>query len=1013
MKKSGINIRIIILPVVLIIIGVFIGLFTTCTNPLQEKILADVATHYPEIIVKQNINELLNGVGSYDFGSVQVGHTKAVEFIIENNGAGDLKLTGNPLVVTTGGDISEFGLTTMPATTISGGSTTQFTVTFQPSSSGLKTVTVSIATNDPDAAVYTFSLTGTGSAIPVPDIYIEETAGSVFIPDGGNSTFTETDYGAYTDISYTIRNNGTANLDLTGTPRVDIGGADASAFTVLSQQPSTPIAAAGSTAFTIRFQPSGPGVFNGTVTIVNNDADTPSYDFSLSGTAIIELIETKIGNGSYHSTAKKNDGTVWSWGYNLSGQLGDGTQVNKPIPVQASSLSDVAAITSGGAHIVALKTDGTVWAWGYNYYGVVGDNSTTDRYTPTPAQTSGGLTDVSAIAAGSSHTVALKEDGTVWAWGRGYYGALGWGSWNQRNQPTYISGVTNVYAIAAGANNTAALKSDNTVWIWGDNTYGQLGDNTTDDQNVPIQIPGLSDVTAIACGYHTVILKTDKTVWAWGLNDYGQLGDNNTGQSFVPVQASGLSNVDAIATGHNHTVALEGDGTVWVWGRNEYGQLGDGSTTDRHIPTQITGLTNVVAISAGTYHTTVLKNDGTIWTWGRNNYGQLSDGSTTDRDTPEHAAGLPGVIDIQAGYLHSTTHLSDGTVWNWGYNQYRQLGDGTQTQRERPVQASGLSNVTSIISTGSDSNHSLALKNDGSVWAWGRNSSGQLGDGTKTARSTPVQLLGLTDTVSLVTSSFFSAAIKSNGTAWAWGSNSFGQLGDNSTTERLSPTQVKDTPGTSFISGIDEVAAGYFFTAAREGGDLWAWGRNDYGQLGDNTTNNRLTPVRVKDTPGTGYITSISVIRAGYHHTVALMSNGTVWTWGRNSYGQLGDNTSTNRSTPVQVRDTAGTGYLTGISAIAAGSDHTLALDSSGNLWIWGKNDYGQLGDNSTINRDTPWQVLTDVSAIAGGHYHSVVVKTNGSIWAWGYNGHGQFGNDSTTDSLIPVPGGLKWFDID
>ena len=221
----------------------------------------------------------------------------------------------------------------------------------------------------------------------------------------------------------------------------------------------------------------------------------------------------------------------------------------------------------------------------------------------------------------------------------------------------------------------------------------------------------------------------------------------------------------------------------------------------------------------------------------------------------------------------------------------------------------------------------------GTVWAWGENSDGQLGDGMTTDRGTPVQVKGpggvgfLAGVVAIEAGYFHTVALRSDGTVWAWGNNYNGQLGDGTTTDRGTPVQVKGPGGVGFLAGVVAIEAGYFHTVAlKSDGTVWAWGNNYNGQLGDGTTTNRWTPVQVKGPGGASNLTGVVAVDAGYSHTVALKSDGTVWTWGDNGYGQLGDGTTTSRSTPVQVKGSGGAGNLTGVVAIAAGYRHTVAL---------------------------------------------------------------------------------------
>lgn len=352
------------------------------------------------------------------------------------------------------------------------------------------------------------------------------------------------------------------------------------------------------------------------------------------------------------------------------------------------------------------------------------------------------------ISAGWYHTVAVKSDGTVWAWGCNDHGQLGDGTNTNRNIPVSVKKLSGVTSILCGMRHTVTLKADGTVWAWGRNDFGQLGDGTNKDRSTPVQVKKLSDVTAILCGmWHTVALKADGTVWAWGRNDFGQLGDGTTTERDVPVQIKRLSNVINISSRGSHTVALKSDGTVWAWGRNDHGQLGDGTTKDyRSDPAQVGVLSGVIAIAVGEQYSVALKTDGTVWTWGHNDYGQLGDGTNTDRNIPVQVNGLSGVIAVAAGERHTVALKSDGMVWTWGYNTYGQLGDGTNTERNTPVQV----REHSITAIAAGWQHTVALKSNGTVWTWGNNSDGQLGDGTNVDRNTPVQVkdinLGLTIT---------------------------------------------------------------------------------------------------------------------------------------------------------------------------------------------------------------------------------------------------------------------------
>jgi alpha-tubulin suppressor-like RCC1 family protein len=358
------------------------------------------------------------------------------------------------------------------------------------------------------------------------------------------------------------------------------------------------------------------------------------------------------------------------------------------------------------------------------------------------------------IAGGYAHSLAVCSDSTVRAWGSNSWGQLGNGTTNSgSNVPVQVSSLTGITDIAGGGGHSLALKNDGGVWAWGRNSYGQLGNGTNTDSNVPVQVSGLTGITAIAGaepGYHSLALKNDGTVWDWGLNDNGQLGNGTNTNSNVPVQVNSLTGITAIAAGGDwiftggwsHSLALKNDGTIWAWGDNYFGQLGNGTNTDSNVPVQVSSLTGISAIAGGGLFSLALKNDGTVWAWGGGGVGELGNGTYTSSNVPVQVSFLTGIAAIDAGYIHSFALKNDGTVWAWAWNVYGQFGDGTTISTNAPVQVNSLTGITAIAAVGYA--HSLALKNDGTVWACGYNSSGQLGNGTTGGSSNvPMQVTGL------------------------------------------------------------------------------------------------------------------------------------------------------------------------------------------------------------------------------------------------------------------------------
>jgi alpha-tubulin suppressor-like RCC1 family protein len=423
-----------------------------------------------------------------------------------------------------------------------------------------------------------------------------------------------------------------------------------------------------------------------------------------------------------------------------------------------------------------------------------------------------------------------------------------------------------------------------------------------------------------------------------------------------PVSLPPLQNITAIATGGIHTCALTGGGGVKCWGSNWYGQLGDGTTTDRSTPVDVVGLASgVAAIAAGMYHTCALTSGGGAKCWGYNGAGQLGDGTTTQRSTPVDVVGLgSGVAAIAAGGYHTCAlvlpqgGLTGGGAKCWGWNRAGQLGDGTLTSRSTPVDVVGLGSGVAAIAAGWEHTCALVLPqggltSGGGAKCWGSNWG-----------STPVDVVGLgSGVVAIAAGVHHTCALTGGGGGGAkcWGDNEYGQLGDGTTTWRSTPVDV-----VGLTSGVAAIAArGYHTCALTSGGGAKCWGYNEYGQLGDGTTTDRSTPV---DVVGLG--SGVAAIAAGGFHTCALTSGGGVKCWGWNGYGRLGDGTTTDRNTPVDV-----VGLASGVAAIAAGGYHTCALVlpqgglTGGGAKCWGGDLGGQLGLGTILYRTTPVDVVT------------------------------------------------------
>ena len=307
----------------------------------------------------------------------------------------------------------------------------------------------------------------------------------------------------------------------------------------------------------------------------------------------------------------------------------------------------------------------TLWTWGGNIYGQLGDNTATQRNTP--VTTLAGETNWKQVSgAKSDSTAAIKTDGTLWTWGRNSYGQLGVNDATNRLTPvTTFAGGTNWKQVAGGGLHTSAIKTDGTLWTWGRNSYGQLGDNTTTNRSTPVTtFIGGTNWKQVSCGYfYTAAIKTDGTLWTWGHNIGSQLGINDTSTRCTPVTTfAGGTNWKQVGGGGSYIAAIKTDGTLWTWGNNNNGQLGTNDTTHRSTPvTTFAGGTNWKQVSGGNLYTAAIKTDGTLWTWGRNSVGHLGDNTTTDKYTPVTTfAGGTNWKQVSSGQGH-TLAITSGT----------------------------------------------------------------------------------------------------------------------------------------------------------------------------------------------------------------------------------------------------------------------------------------------------------------------------------------------------------------
>ncbi|NRA37462.1 MAG: hypothetical protein HRU15_04935, partial [Planctomycetes bacterium] len=604
----------------------------------------------------------------------------------------------------------------------------------------------------------------------------------------------------------------------------------------------------------------------------------------------LNAVETQIAHGDSHTLYLASNGSVWAVGSNSYGQLGDGTEIARTVPVEVdiSGISGhVVEIAAGGSHSVLRTTNGQVYAWGRNNYGQCGaPNSTPEYLIPRDV---GVYPYARKISANYYQTLIARSDGNMSNFGYNANGQMGNDDVGVNSDTTIKALVTisgqEVIDVAAGKYHSLALCASGQVYSFGYNGYYELGNGVTTQSNLPVLATSLPyNIKKISAGdFHSLALNVNGNVYAWGRNSESQCHPTPSSSTSVPYIASTYS-MD-ICAGAYSSYALK-RGTVFAWGQNTYGNCGNGTdVTPVSGATQVGSLTSFYrALPNNTtqYCCSAIAADGKIKAWGYNNSQKLIvNDATLEILSPTSVVPtwpVEEIVDVEAGYFHVKSIRADGTVWSWGENASGQMGIGVANSTKYSTPTQSLLSENHMIASGT-STHSMTSRPYGRIDSWGKNGSGQLDTGVSSTNEPSVLYVGYHYPISLSTGSDHSVLVDDDGEIWATGSDGSGQLGD--------------------------------------------------GTIGGTTHLFAKSPTAI----------DFKQVSAGTNHTVGLTATGLVYCWGEGSSYQLGNGSTTDYANPILVYKSSGLfDWLTNIIEVSAGNNYTLALDANGKIWSWGSN---------------------------------------------------------------------------
>ena len=702
----------------------------------------------------------------------------------------------------------------------------------------------------------------------------------------------------------------------------------------------------------------------------------------------------KVAVGSKHMCAIDSNSALKCWGSNSYGQVGNGTTTSSSTPQIIDSGVSYQSVSAGALHTCAITTSGVLKCWGDYNYGKLGISGAS-TFVTSPTVVDAGTTYLK-VSAGDNGTCAITTSGILKCWGCNSYGEVGNGTTTTQTTPVTINSGTNYSIVAVGVYHTCAITSAGALQCWGNNASGELGDNRNESYStLPITVTsGTAYSTVAAGGGFACAITSANLLKCWGAADNGEVANGTTTAVYYPGSVDSSVTYSSVFAATNHACALSTAGLMKCWGLNAYGEVADGTNATRLTPTAVDTSTVYTTAAVGLVNTCGITSAGALKCSGSNSDGQAPDGSTPVTKSTKQVLSLSSYKAVSAGYYHTCAINLKNNLECWGLNSDGQLGDGTLVNHLVPYK---IDNPNTYSSIAAGASHTCGLNASQKIECWGDNSDSAVGNNSTSDQTTPV-LIDSTNSYSMVaTGNSQSCGITLSGSLRCWGYNQDGSLLGSGTADVTSPQTVDSTNSYSFVSiGNTHSCA---ITAA---GRLRCWGLNDSGQLGNSsiTIGTTVTPLTDIDTAHT-YI----FVAAGFNETCGITDSNDLYCWGSNTSGKLGDGTTTDRYVPTLID--SGVKYR----KVTVAATYACGLTTSNVLKCWGSNAVYTLGTGNTTSSTTPTVIdsantYIDVSAR---YLTTCGVTTSNSLKCWGYDPYGQTGDGGTIWSHNILTSIMKW----